>query len=150
MKRPAAIASSSLDTPPLRLLPVALRHVVRPGRRAPQAVVDRLADVVDLMRPRRLRGALDGFHPYAAHLRLHLAVPVRTHTAARAVPQRLRAVHRARHAGRVQHALAAHLAPEDRLLDRGLDEGERAHQTGTADRRFWIRPCARRTADDAS
>ncbi len=40
------------------------------------------------------------------------------HAAARAVAQVLRAVHRARHAGRAQHALAAHLAVEQEALDR--------------------------------
>ena len=128
---------------------VALRQVVGPRRGAPEAVVDRLADVVDLVRPRRLRRALDRLHPDAAHLGLHLAVAVGAHAAARPVAQRLRAVHRARHAGRVQHALAAHLAAEDRLLDRGLDEGERLH-AGTAERFFSIRSFASRTAVDAS
>src|SRR3954447_13102702 len=149
MKRPAAIASSSLDTPPLWGDLVALRHQVRPRRRVPQSVVDRLTDVRNLVRPRRFRRPLDGLHPDAPHLRLHLAVAVGPHAAARSVAQRLRAVHRARHPGRMQHALAAHLAAEDRLLDRGLDEGEGLH-AGMADRRFWIRSFAIRTAVDAS
>ena len=76
---------------------------------------------------------------------------VGTHAAARPVAELFRAVHRAREAGRVQHALAAHLAAEDRLLERGLDDGEGSHYAGTAAARFFaISSLARRTALDAS
>src|SRR5258705_601622 len=149
MKRPASIASSSLDTPPLGRDLVALREVVDPRRRVPEPVVDRLADVVDLLRPRCLRRALDGLHPDAAHLRLDLAMAVGANASTRPVAQRLRAVHRARPAGPVQDALTAHLAAEDRLLDPSLDQGDRLH-AGTADLFLSIRPLARRTAVDAS
>ena len=72
-------------------------------------------------------GTLLRFQPYAFHLRLHLAAAVLAHAAARAVPQRLRAGHRAGHPGVVQDALPAHLAPEDRVLDGVLDDGDDAH-----------------------
>ena len=51
---------------------------------------------------------------------LHLAMAVGAHAAAGTVAQLLRAVHRAGHAGRAQHALAAHLAVEQQALDRAL------------------------------
>src|SRR6266566_1728812 len=130
------MASSRRDTPALRHELVPLGEEVAPRGRSPQAVVDGRTQVVDLVRPRGLRRALDGLQPDAAHLGLDLAVAVRPDAAARPVPQRLRTVHRARHARGMQHALAAHLAAEDRLLDRGLDDSERAHQAGTAERFF--------------
>src|SRR6202008_1222635 len=51
-----------------------------------------------------------GLDPDAAHLGFHLAMPVVAHAAAGSVAQGLRTVHRARHAGRAQHALPAHAA----------------------------------------
>src|SRR5262249_26290347 len=97
--RPPVSASSSRDMPPLRRLLVASRREVDPGGRTDEPVVDRRPHVVDLVRPRQPSGALDGLEPDAAHLRLHLAVPVRAHAAARAVAQRLRALHRTGEAG---------------------------------------------------
>src|SRR5439155_18823874 len=149
-KRPARMPSSSPDIPPRRRLLVALGQVVAPGGGAPEPVVDRRAQVVDLLAPGQLARALDGVHPDAAHLRINLAVTVRSHPTARPVAQLLRALHRARESGRVQHALAAHVAAEDRLLDGRLDEGERAHHAVTAERLRWIRSLARRTAVEAS
>src|SRR5262249_53262753 len=81
---------------------------------------------------------------------LHLAASVRPDTAERAVPQRLRAVHRTCHAGGVQDALAAHPAAEDRLLDRSFDESEGLHETTAALRARSIRSFASLTAVDAS
>src|SRR5437588_1233106 len=136
--------------PPLRRLLVAPGHEVAPGGGAREAVVDGRAHVVDLVGPGKPARALDGLEPDAAHLRLHLAMAVGPHAAARAVAQRLRALHRAREPGRVEDALAAHVATEDRLLDRGLDECDRLHHAGTALRLRWIRSFARRAAADAS
>ena len=73
-------------------------------------------------------------HPDAAHLRLDLAMAVGAHAAAGPVAQGLRAIHRAGHAGRAQHALAAHLAVEQRALDRLLDGRDRPLQALVADR----------------
>src|SRR5579864_2715480 len=133
--------------PALRGLLVATGVEVDPRRGSDQLVVDGRADVVDLVRPREAARALDGFHPDAAHLGLHLAVAVGADAPARPVAERLRTFHRTCEAGRVQHALAAHVAAEDRLLDSGLDELDHA---GTALRRRAIRSFARRTAEDAS
>src|SRR4029077_15670376 len=66
------------------------------------------------------------------------------------VAQRLRALHRTRQAGRVEDTLAAHLAAENRLLDRVLDEGDRLHHAGTALLLRSIRSLANRTAAEAS
>src|SRR5688572_583815 len=78
-------------------------------------------------------GAGPGLHPHALHLRLDLAVPVVAHAAARAVAQVLRAVHRARHAGRGKRALPAHLAIEQEALGHALDALERLLQLLVAD-----------------
>ena len=94
----------------------------QPGRAALAAMVDRrlqLGDRVALRHPAR---ALPGLHPDAAHLRLDLAMAVGAHAAAGTVAHLLRAVHRAGHAGRAQHALAAHLAVEQQALDAALDQ----------------------------
>src|SRR5205823_3084541 len=108
-----AISASSRDIPALRRLLVAARVQVDPRRGSLEAVVDGRADVVDLVRPREAARALDGLDPDAAHLGLHLAVPVGADAAAGAVAERLGAFHRAGEAGRVQDALAAHVAAED-------------------------------------
>lgn len=52
----------------------------------------------------------------AAHCRFNLAVAVGAHATARAVAQVLRTFHRARHAGRMQDALAAVATAEKPLL----------------------------------
>src|SRR5437588_9185788 len=136
--------------PGLRRLLVPPGREVDPGRRALAPVVDRRPHVVDLVRPRQPPRALDRFEPDAAHLGLHLAVAVRPYATARPVAQRLRALHRTREPGRVEDALAAHVAAEDRLLDRGLQQRDGLHQAGTALRFRWIRSFASRTAADAS
>ena len=133
---------------------IALAEEVRPRRRVLEPVVDGRAKVVVLLAPGlrqtgHVIGALVALEPHALHLGLDLAMAVRAHPAARPVAQRLRAVHRAGHAGRVQHALTAHLAAPDRALDRLLDEGQGLH-AGTSARRFSIRSLARRTAVEAS
>src|SRR3954454_9986507 len=111
-KRPSASASSSLDIrlPALRRQLVALREEVLPRRGAPETVVDGRAQVVDLLGPGQLSRALDRLHPHTAPLRLDLAMAVGPHTAARPVAELLRACHRAGEPGRVQDALAAHVA----------------------------------------
>src|SRR5262249_38893068 len=138
-KRPPATASSILDMPPRRRLLVPLRCGVLPRRRVPQPVVDGRPDVVDLLAPGQLPRALDRLQPHATHLRLHLAGAVGPHAPARPVAQHLRTVHRARETRGVEDALTAHLTAEDGLLDGGLDERERFHHAGTADRLRSIR-----------
>ena len=61
--------------------------------------------------------------------------PPARHAAAGAVAQLLRAVHRAGHAGRGEHALAAHPAVEQQALGSALDEGDRALDAVVADPR---------------
>src|SRR5215471_7333377 len=113
--------------PALRRLLVAPGREVDPGGGAGEPVVDRGPHVVDLVRPRETARALDRLEPDAAQLGLHLAVPVGPHTAARSVADRLRALHRTGHPRRVEDAMAAHLAAEDRLLHRSLDQGDGLH-----------------------
>ena len=93
-----------------------------------------------------------GLEPHAPHLRLDLAVTVLAHASARSVPKGLRARHRARHAGVVQHALTTHAASEDRLLDGVLDRGDDAHrdQAGVSARRCSSSSFARFVAAAAS
>src|SRR5581483_681237 len=133
--------------PALRRLLVAAGVEVDPRGGSLEAIVDGRPDVVDLVRPRKPARAFHRLYPDAAHLRFHLAVPVGADPAAGAVAERLRAFHRAREPGRVQDALAAHVAAEDRLLHCRFDGGDHA---GTALRRRAIRSFARRTAEDAS
>src|SRR5207248_2333381 len=85
--RPSVIASSSLDIPSGRRLPVSLRREVPPRRRAPQTVVDGRTDVVNLLAPRQTARTLDGFEPDAAHLRLDLTAAVRPDAPARPVAE---------------------------------------------------------------
>jgi hypothetical protein len=66
--------------------------------------------------PDILLGTGPGLHPDAGHVRFDLAMAIGADAAAGAVAQLLRAVHRARHAGRGQHALAAHPAIEQEAL----------------------------------
>src|SRR4051794_26926833 len=152
-KSPAVSFASRRDIsrgPSGRGLLVAAGQQVAPRRRALEAVVDRRAEIVDVRAPdRELLGAVVGLDPDAAHLGLDLAVAVRAHPAAGSVAQRLRARHRARHAGLVQDALAAHAAVPDRPLDRVLDGLEQAH-AGTRARRSSMSALAFFTADEAS
>src|SRR5690349_15783711 len=136
--------------PALRRLLVASGREVDPGGRALEPVVDRRPHVVDLVRPRQPARALDRLEPDAAHFGLHLAVAVRPHAAARPVAERLRALHRTGEARGVEDALAAHVAAENRLLHRRLDQGDRLHQAGTALLLRSIRSFASLTAADAS
>src|SRR5579884_426454 len=155
--RASSLRSSSdiavAGRPACRGLAIAAGHEVHPGGRAAQAIVHRRAQIVDVRAPDRdVLGALHGLQPHAAHLGLDLARPVAAHAATRPVAQRLGAVHGARHASRVQHALPAHLAVPDRALDRVLDA---RHQTrgvhaGTRARRNSMSSLAFLTAEDAS
>src|SRR4051794_41659758 len=81
-----------------------------------EPAVDRRLELEDALPLRHAGRAVPGLDPHTLHLRLHLAVPVRPHAAAGAVAHLLRAVHRARHAGLTQHALAAHPAVEEEAL----------------------------------
>ena len=56
------------------------------------------------------------FDPDAAHRRIDLAGAVGAHAAARSVAHLLGAIGRTGHAGRGQHALAAHLAIDEQLF----------------------------------
>src|SRR5919112_4663733 len=152
--RPALSFSSRRDIP--AGLPAGRRVLVAPGervaprRRPVQAVVDGRAQAMDVRAPHgQALGALVGLEPHAAHLGLDLAGAVGPHAAARTVAQRLRARHRARHAGVVQHALPAHPAVPDGPLDRVLDGLEQAH-AATRARRSSMSALAFFTADDAS
>src|SRR5438105_5062773 len=132
--------------PACRSLLVALRHEVAPRGRSPQPVVDGRAYVVELIRPRRPRRALDRLDPDAAHLGLDLAMPVGPDAAARSVAKLLRTIHRAGEPRRVQHALAAHTAAEHRLLHGRLDDGDDVRHAGTTARLRAIKSFASRTA----
>ena len=154
----AQAPTSSIGRPAGGDLLVAAADQVQPRRGSPQRVVDRRPEIVDVAAPQRQPlGALDRLEPDAPHLGLDLAVAVRAHAAAGTVAERLRARHRAGHAGRVQHALAAHLATPDRLLDRVLcdawsrpDRRRQPDHAGTFSRRSSISSLAFLTADDAS
>src|SRR5262245_1623074 len=152
-KSPAVSLRSRRDIPRRpsgRGLLVPAAQEVAPRRRALEAVVDRRAQVVDVVAPdREPVGARVGLHPDAPHLGLDLAVAVRAHAAARAVAQRLGARHRAGEAGVVQDALPAHPAVPDRALDRVLEGLEQAH-AGTRARRSSMSALAFFTAEDAS
>ena len=100
--------------------------------------------------------ALVCLEPDAAHLGLDLAGAVRADAPARSVAQRLRTRHRARQPGRVQDALAAHLAPPDGPLDGVLRAGEQGGgaagggHAATRSRRRSISSFAFLTAVEAS
>src|SRR4029079_11514900 len=152
-KSPAVSLPSRRDIPRRpsgRGLLVPAAEEVAPRRRALQAVVDRRAQVVDVLAPDRdpVRARV-GLDPHAPHLGLDLAVAVVPHAAAGAVAQRLRARHRTGEAGVVQDALPAHPAVPDRALDRVLDGLEQAH-AGTRARRSSMSALAFFTAEDAS
>src|ERR1019366_9900796 len=94
-------------------------HNPQPGRSALLALV--LGELNMLHRGNAAGYALAasiGLDPDAFHVRLYLAVAVGAHASARAVAQRLRAIHRTGHAGRTQHALTAHATVEQRALER--------------------------------
>src|ERR1700759_3489000 len=141
---PASSFRSRVDIrcPPGRRLLVAAGDQVDPRRGALQAVVDRRAQVVDVVAPhRQLLRALKRPEPNAAHLWLDLAVPLCPHAAARPVAQRLGARHRADQPGGMQHALAAHLTAPYRALDRvldGSDDPGPAAPAGTFSRRSSV------------
>src|SRR5436190_18400921 len=74
---------------------------------------------------RHLARPLPRLDPDARPVRIDLAVPVLQHAPAGTAPEVLRAPHRVRHPGRVQDALPAHAAVEDRLLAGALDQQQR-------------------------
>ena len=84
-------------------LPV--RRHAQPRGGLAQRIVDRLLQREDRVAALHAAAALPGLHPHAGHVRLDLAIAVGAHAAAGPVPQPLRAVHRARHAGRGEDAL---------------------------------------------
>ncbi len=116
------------------LLSGLLAHDAQPRRASLQALVDR-----GLYVPHGFDAARDALtalvreHPHALHGRDHFAMAVRAHAAAGAVAQLLRAIHRAGHAGRAQHALPAHPAVEQKPLHRALDGSDRPLQPPVAD-----------------
>src|SRR6267143_1210341 len=125
-KRPSRSKPASRLTLGIRL-PTLWRHLVStadevdPRRGALQLPVHRLLQMVDvLLEDGQAQRTFPGLDPDAPLVRVHLAVAVRTNTAARTVPQILGATHRAAQAGRVQNALAAHAAVPDRFLQRLL------------------------------
>src|SRR5579862_5690784 len=151
---PASSLLSRRDIRPSRRnLAVAARGEIQPRRASLQPVVDRGAKVVDLpAEHRQTLGPLVGLQPHAPHLRSDLACPIGSDTSARAVTQRLRAVHRAGQARGMQHALPAHLTTPDGSLDRVLDAREQTGwgHAGTFSRRSSISSLAFLTADEAS
>ena len=81
------------------------------------------------------QASLVGLSPDAAHIGIDLAIAVGADAAARAVAQRLRAIHRAGHARLRQNAVAAHAAVEKEALDARLQRRDRAFEAGEADAR---------------
>jgi hypothetical protein len=77
------------------------------------------------------RAAFDGLDPDAPHLRVDFAMTVGAHAAARPVSQLLRAVHRARHPGRGEHAL-----PHIRQSNRNPFNARSAAATGRSSRAY--------------
>src|ERR1700732_1464924 len=94
---------------------------VEPGGGTQQLPIDRLLQMQDvILENGQAPRAPPGLDPDATLVRVHLAVAVRSNTAARTVPKILGAAHRAAQAGRMQDALAAHAAVPDRFLQRLL------------------------------
>src|SRR5687767_8981656 len=91
----------------------------------PEAMVDRRLQVEDARAPVHALRPLPGGHPDAPHLRLHLAMAIRAHAAARPIAQALRAVHRAGHSRIAENALAAHPAVEEQAFRAALHGGDR-------------------------
>ena len=77
---------------------------------------------------------LPSLHPDAGHVWLDLAIAVGAHPAAGTVPEPLRTIHRARHAGRGEDALPAHAAIEEQPLHPPLDEFDRRFGARIADK----------------
>jgi hypothetical protein len=104
---------------------VAAVDEVDPGGGALQLPIDRFLEVVDVIleQGHPLR-ALPGFDPNASLIRVHLTIAIRADTTAWSVAKIFRATHWAAEAGRVQNALATHLAIPDGFFERLLD-GER-------------------------
>src|SRR5436190_6390397 len=105
---------------------IAMRQEVLPRRRAAEPPVDRPVDVLHVLAPDgHLARPLPRLDPDARSVGIDLAVPVLEHAAARTVPEVLRTPHRTGHPRRVQDALPAHAAVEDRLLAGALDQQQR-------------------------
>jgi len=64
--------------------------------------------------------------PHAFHFRRYFAVAIGADTSTRSVAQLFGTIHGARHAGRTQHALTAHLTAEHETFDLSFDGGERS------------------------
>src|SRR5581483_3704464 len=127
-----AAALARRERPARRAHAVAAGERVQPGRLPEQPVVDRRAQLVEVLAPggrqeRQRAGTPLGLHPHAPHRGHHLAASVLAHPAAGAVAQPLGAGHRARQTRVVEDTLAAHLTAEQRPLHGSLDGGERSH-----------------------
>ena len=113
---------------------VAFRARREPRRAAREPAVDRSWTTCIAALPSRIRAL-----PAIASTQTHFIcgstsqLPSRAHAAAGSVAQLLRAVHRARHAGRAQHALPAHPAVEEESLDDALHRRDRALEARVAD-----------------
>lgn len=92
----------------------------QPRRAVPKAVIDRLKECLVRLLADPL-AAVHRFNPDAAHGWIDLAHSIGAHPTAGSIAHLLGAIGRARHAGRGQGALAAHLAIEQQLLRRAFD-----------------------------
>src|SRR3984885_13955146 len=100
--------------------------VVDPGALTPAPVIDRALQPEEVTAVSRVLGALIRDQPDASSGRVDLAATVLADAATRAVPELLRARHRARIAGDGKDALTAHAAAEHIVLDVLLDDREQA------------------------
>jgi hypothetical protein len=137
-KHPRNHASPKIGTRP-RLGRALLRRFLarhpEPGGGTLKSAIDGRLDHPDPIESvAHLPRALPCFDPDAAHLRLDLAEATIPNATAWTVAQILRAIHGAGHAGRGQHALAAHTAVEQETLDQPLGHRRRSLQSLIADR----------------
>src|SRR5438128_893235 len=116
--RPARRLGLVIGLPTLRRQPVSTPQEIDPGRGSLQLPIHRLLHVLHVIAPERESPrAFPGLDPYATHLGIDLAIPVRPHAATGSVSKALGATHRAAQPCRMQDALAAHAAAPDRLLE---------------------------------
>ncbi len=84
-----------------------------------------------------VRRAINSQHPHTRLARIHFAIAVRAHAAARTVAQIFRTAHWAGHACRVEDALSAHAAVEKRLLGSFFDGKKDSFKRARGDRIFF-------------
>src|SRR5256884_5655761 len=122
--RPARRLGLVMGLPALRRHPVATPQEIDPGWGSLQLPIHRLLHVLHVIpEDRQSPRSLPRFHPNAGLIREDLAIAVRPHAATGPVAEILGTAHRTAQAGRMQDALAAHLAAPDCLLER-LFHGE--------------------------